>query len=171
MTTIIIIITATSRNASEDPSSQFLSSTEHRVDFISHLTSSSLVSFCCSSVVIFNLLHKEEVEVQSSKLIGFSGLFSVFFVRPYLDSIKRILSHHVAIFEMVNFLSPSFHTLAGCCVIIWTSPGSDLKWHCLLKTNHLGLCGQKPLVYLPLVLLVEGGFSPVQGKEGHLIGL
>lgn len=85
--------------------SQVLSSPKHRVDFISHLTSSSHAGFCCSPVVIFSLLHKEEVEVQSSEVVEFSGLFSVFFGSPYLYSIRCILSHHAAIFEMVNFLS------------------------------------------------------------------
>lgn len=108
ITTTIIMITSRLPylNASEDPFfSQVLSSTEYRADFVSHLTSSSHGSFCGCSVVIVNLLHKEEVEVQSSKLIEFSGLFSVFFGSPCLYNIKCIMSHHAAIFGIVNFTS------------------------------------------------------------------
>lgn len=73
------------------------------VILLAHLMLASvaiLLSFLTSST-------KSRLRYRALNLIEFSGLFSVFFGSPYFHSIRYILSHHAAIFKMVNFLSLS----------------------------------------------------------------
>lgn len=78
--------------------------------------------------------------------------FQCFLGSPYLFSIKRIMSHHTAIFETVTFIFLPPSTLwSGCYVIIQTAPGSALKWVCPLIANHSGSLWAETAGFLSIV--------------------
>lgn len=70
----------------------------------------------------------------------------------------------------MNFIFlPSSTLWFGCCVIIQTSSGSDLKMRLLVHNEPFWSYGADASGLLPLALLVESSFSPVHRKGDHLI--
>lgn len=122
-------------NASEDLFfSLVLSPTKYRLGFISHLASLSHVSFSCYFCWHFTFLHKKEVKVQSSKLMEFLGLFSVFAWQPPPFQHKtRHVSSYCYFWDCEFCLSPSFQTLVWLLCnytdFTWVGPKMRLPTH------------------------------------------